>query len=99
MQSVAATIRDIAIIVLAVESIIIGILLIVLAWQIYRLTRALHDELTPLLRDVNETVRVARGTTQFVSGNLVKPTVRIARTVAFVRGATRGIRKVISRLR
>lgn len=99
MQSVAATIRDIAIIVLAVESIVIGILLIVLAWQMYRLTRALHDEITPLLRDVNETVRVARGTAQFVSSNLVKPTMRIARTAAFVRGATRGIREVISRLK
>lgn len=93
------TVRDIAIIVLAVESIVIGILLIVLAWQMYRLTRALHEEIRPLLKDVNETVRVARGTTVFVSSNLVKPTVRVARTVAFVRGATRALREAISRFR
>ncbi len=80
-----ATIRDIAIIVLALESIITGVVLIVLAWQVYRLTKTIQEELTPLIRDVDETVKVVKGTTTFVSKNVVAPTVKISKTAAFVR--------------
>ncbi len=83
------TVRDIAIIILAVESIVIGIVLIILAWQVYRLTRTLKEEITPLIQDVHETVRVARGTTTFVSRNLAKPTIKVAKTAAFVRRAVK----------
>jgi len=99
MTSMTATIRDIAIIILAVESIIVGIAVLVLAWQVYRLTRTIKEEITPLLRDVDETVRIARGTTTFLSTNLVKPTVKVAKTTAFIRRAARTLGDVIAQLR
>lgn len=88
------TIRDIAIIILAVESIITGIVLIVLAWQVYRLARTVQEELKPLLHDVDETVRVVKGTATYMSEKVVAPTIKVSKGVAFVRRAA----KVISEL-
>ncbi len=82
-----ATVRDIAIIVLAVESIVTGAVLIVLAWQVYRLTKTIKEELTPLIRDVNDTVRMVKGTTSFVSDKVVTPAIKVSKTVTFVRRA------------
>ncbi len=82
-----ATVRDIAIIVLAVESIFTGIVLIVLAWQVYRLTKTIKEELTPLIRDMNDTVRMVKGTTSFVSDKVVTPAIKVSKTVTFVRQA------------
>ncbi len=85
------TIRDIAIIILAVESIITGIVLIVLAWQVYRLVKTIREEVTPLIRDVDETVRVVKGTTTFVGEKVVSPAIKVSKTVAFVRRAAQVI--------
>ncbi len=85
------TIRDIAIIILAVESIITGIVLIVLAWQVYRLTKTIREELKPLIQDVDETVRVVKGTATYVSEKVVAPTIKVSKTVAFVRRAAQVI--------
>jgi len=83
------TIRDIAIIVLAVESIVLGVLLAVLAWQVYRLVRTIHQELQPLIQDLDETVRVVKGTATYMSKTVVTPTVKVSKTVAFVRKAAK----------
>ena len=82
-----ATVRDIAIILLAIESMITGIVIIVLTWQVYRLTKTIRDELTPLIRDVDETVRMVKGTTSFVSDKVVTPAIKVSKTVTFVRKA------------
>ncbi len=84
-----ATIRDIAIIVLAVESIVIGVLVAVLAWQVYRLVRTIHEELQPLIQDLDETVRVVKGTATYMSKTVVTPTVKVSKTLAFVRRAAK----------
>jgi len=73
--------------VLAVESIFTGIVLIVLAWQVYRLTKTIKEELTPLIRDMNDTVRMVKGTTSFVSDKVVTPAIKVSKTVTFVRQA------------
>ncbi len=85
------TVRDIAIIILAVESIITGIVLILLAWQVYRLTKTIREELTPLIHDVDETVRVVKGTATYVGEKVVSPTIKVSKTVAFVRKAVKAI--------
>ncbi len=82
-----ANVRDIAIMVVAVESIFTGIVLIVLAWQVYRLTKTIKEELTPLIRDMNDTVRMVKGTTSFVSDKVVTPAIKVSKTVTFVRQA------------
>ncbi|HJX37328.1 MAG TPA: hypothetical protein VJ714_01880 [Anaerolineae bacterium] len=72
-MSAVALIRDIAIIVLAIESLIIGGLLVVLLLQIRGLTRMLQEEVQPILESTRETASTVRGTTVFLSNTFVKP--------------------------
>jgi len=72
-MSGVALIRDIAIIVLAVESLVIGGLLIVLLLQVRGLARMLQDEVYPILESTKETATTVRGTTVFLSNTFVKP--------------------------
>jgi len=77
-----ATARDVAIIILALESIIIGILLVFLIIQIQALVRLLTEEIRPILDSVGETVRTVRGTTAFVSDTVVTPVMRVASIIS-----------------
>jgi hypothetical protein len=77
----SATIRDIAIIIIALQTIIIGILLGVLIWQIWRLVKVIQTELKPIIEDTQVTVNTVRGTTEFVSHNVVDPVIRSNVTV------------------
>jgi hypothetical protein len=72
----SATIRDIAIIIIAVQSIIIGLLIAVLIWQIWRLVKIVQTELMPIIEDAKSTVNTVRGTADFVSHNVVEPVIQ-----------------------
>jgi|YNPNPStandDraft_1061719.scaffolds.fasta_scaffold20928_2 hypothetical protein len=87
MGNVTGTIRDVAIIVLAIESILIGVLLAVLVIQVIRLVRLLRQEVLPILNSTQETVSTVRGTATFVSDHLVQPVVKVASYSAGVRQA------------
>ena len=58
-----ADVRDVAIIVLAVESIVVGIVLILLLWQLRSLTRLLQEEIKPMLDSLQQTIGTVKGTT------------------------------------
>lgn len=79
---ISATIRDIAIIVIAFQSIVITLLLAVLIWQIWRLVKLVQTEIKPIINDTQETVNTVRGTTTFLSHNLVEPVVQSNRAVS-----------------
>ena len=70
---ISGTIRDIAIILIAVETIIINALLVILVWQIWRLVKMFQNEIKPIIDDAQETVGTVRGTATFVSQNVVDP--------------------------
>jgi hypothetical protein len=76
---ISATIRDIAIIIIATQTIVIGVLLGVLIWQIWRLVKLLQTEMKPILRDTQQTVATVRGTTHFVSNQVVDPVISAGR--------------------
>ncbi len=76
------TIRDIFIIVMALESLVIGAALIVLIVQIAQLTNLLRHEIKPILDSTNETINTVRGTTTFLSENLVDPVIKLSGYVA-----------------
>lgn len=84
-----AFVRDLAIILLAVESLIVGIVLIVLVWEVRNLAKLLREEIKPILESADETARTVRGTTVFVSENLVNPVVRIS---GFASGVMQALR-------
>lgn len=72
----SATIRDIAIIIIAIQTIVIGVLLAVLIWQIWRLVKIIQIEVMPIIEDTQETVKTVRGTAEFVSHNVVNPVIQ-----------------------
>ena len=80
-------VRDIAIIILAVESIVIGVLLILLLWQLRSLTVLLQEQIKPMLDSMQETVGRVKGTTSLVSETIVSPAIRISGMVAGMRRA------------
>jgi hypothetical protein len=72
-----ARIRDIFIIFMALESLLLGIVLIILIIQLARLTNLLQNEVKPILDSTSETVNTLRGTTAFLSDNLVQPVIKL----------------------
>lgn len=72
-----AKVRDIFIIVMAFESIIIGVALVVLVIQISKLINLLQNEVKPILQSTKETVDTLKGTSQFLSENLVEPVIKL----------------------
>jgi hypothetical protein len=77
-----AAVRDVAIALLAIESLVIGILLAVLLVQLRKLVRLLRDEIAPLLDQANETVDTVHGTVDLVSRTVVTPLVRVSSVAA-----------------
>ena len=79
------SIRDLAIIFLALESIVTLTLLTILIWQIWRLIKMLQTEILPVIRDAQDTVSTVKGTTTFVSDNVVQPVVSAGSKAAGMR--------------
>jgi hypothetical protein len=96
----AAKLRDIFIILLGIQSIFIGLLMIVavvaiiyVALKMYDLTQFIQNELRPMLRRTDDTIRTVQSRTVFISDAAVKPVIEVmswgAEIKAMVRAFTR----------
>jgi len=72
-----ARLRDVFIIIMAFESVLIGAVLVLLIFQLARLTNLLQHEIKPILDSTNETVSTLRGTTTFISDNISEPIIKL----------------------
>lgn len=95
------TIRDISIIVLALESIVMLLLLIVVIGMLWWLIRTLEQKITPILESANETVNTlgetvntVRGTATFVSDTVVSPIIEVRSYVHGVKSAIQILTKL-----
>jgi amino acid permease len=70
-------IRDVFIIVVALESLIIGVALVVLVVQLASLINLLQNEVRPILKATNDTVNNLRGTAEFLGENVVEPVIKL----------------------
>jgi hypothetical protein len=93
-EATVSFVRDLAIILLAVESLVIGVMLIVLIWEIRGLAKMLREDIKPIIDSADETVRTMRGTTMFVSENVVNPVVRVS---SFASGVMQALRILVRR--
>ena len=75
-----SSVRDLSIIILALESVVVGVLLGILIVQVTRLVRLLRDEVMPILLSTQETLGTIRGTTTFVSDRVVQRVVKVSAT-------------------
>ena len=98
--AIIRTIRDIVIIFLALEGVLIVISLAVLVLQVARLVNLLQTEVKPILENTQETVKTAQGTVGFVSENVVEPVIHMQGFLAglsVLLGNLFGIRRALRR--
>ena len=81
-------IRDVFIIVVALESLVIGVALIILIVQLASLINLLQNEVRPILRSTTDTVNNLRGTVEFLGENVVEPVIKLN---GYLAGMTRVI--------
>jgi hypothetical protein len=72
-----ARIRDVFIIAMALVSMLLVVALVILMIQLARLIVLLQNEIKPILDSTNEAVSNLRGTTIFLSDNLVEPVIKL----------------------
>jgi hypothetical protein len=91
-------IRDVFIIALVLQGILVITALAILILQIARLINLLQNEVMPILKNTQETVSTARGTVEFVSSNLAEPVMKLNGFLAAISVLLRelfGIRRAI----
>ena len=69
--------RDVFIIVVALESLVIGVALVVLVVQLASLINLLQNEVRPILKATTDTVNNLRGTAEFLGENMVEPVIKL----------------------
>jgi membrane protein implicated in regulation of membrane protease activity len=79
---VTSQIRDVFIIFMALEALVIGVALVILVVQLAVLINLLQNEIKPILNSTNETVSTLRGTITFLSNNLTEPVIKVNSYVA-----------------
>jgi hypothetical protein len=90
-QAPLERLRDIAIIFLAFQLILVTITLGGIAAGLIYLIMVLKDQVIPLLAEVTETARRLKGTTDFVTEEAVKPIVTAAGQIAKMRAMARAV--------
>lgn len=81
----AALVRDIFIIFMGLISLLVMVALIILIIQLAVLINLLQNEIKPILNSTTETVNTLRGTTTFISNNLVEPIIKLNEYLAGLR--------------
>jgi hypothetical protein len=97
---VVSLLRDVAIVFVAFEVLLVGGLMIILILQVQSLIALLQDEIKPMMEATNDTLATVRGTTQFVSHNLVSPLMKWSGYLAGIRRVVReagGLRADVER--
>jgi hypothetical protein len=84
---VLAAVRDIAIVLLAVEALVIGALLVVLLLQIRNLVRMFREEIAPVIKATQDTASRVDGTVHLMSDTVVTPLIKINSFATGVRQA------------
>jgi Na+/H+ antiporter NhaC len=77
-------IRDIFVIVVSLETLVIGVALVVLLVQLAGLINLLQNEVRPILSATSETLNTLRGTADFLSESVVEPVVKLNTYLASV---------------
>jgi len=79
---VTTKVRDIFIILLALEMFAIGTALIILIIQVAALTNLLQNEVKPILNSTSDTVNTLKGTVKFLSNNVSEPVIKLNQSLA-----------------
>jgi hypothetical protein len=86
-----SVVRDVLIIVLMLQGILIALALVVLVIQVANLVNLLQSEIKPALNNLQDTLNTVKGSAQFVSESVASPLVKIG---GFTAGASVFIREL-----
>lgn len=78
-------IRDIFLILLSIEFLVIGVALVILIIQLASLINLLQNEVRPILISTKEAVANLKGTTRFLSDNMVEPVIKLNEYLAGIK--------------
>ena len=84
-EGATSQIRDIFIIFMALESVVIGVALVILIVQLSSLINLLQNEIRPIINSTSETVNTLKGTAAFMSNNLSEPVIKVNQFLAMVK--------------
>jgi hypothetical protein len=76
-NTTTSLVRDIFIIFMALEALIIGAALVILSIQLAILINLLQNEIKPILQSTNETVNTVKGTVTFLGNNMAEPIITL----------------------
>jgi len=97
-----AALRDVAIVILALESFLITFIMLVIVILLWDLLAVIQRDLIPLLQSTlesaNETVSTVKGTTTFVSEYFIAPLIQFASALAGIQATIQAlVRRFLSR--
>lgn len=92
-QAPLERLRDIAIIFLIFQLLLVTVILAGIAAGLVFLILVLKDQVIPLLSELTETAKRVRGTTEFMTEEAVKPIIKSAGQAAKVRAMVRAARR------
>ena len=81
-----ACVRDVAIIILMLETFVVTLLLLIIVLLFGQLVATIRHEILPILNSAKRTVDAVQGTTTFVTETLVAPLISIAGFGSGLRG-------------
>jgi amino acid permease len=84
-QETTAQVRDIFIIFMALEAVLIGVALVILIIQLSALINLLQNEIRPIINSTSETVNTLKGTATFMSNNLSEPVIKANQFIAMIK--------------
>ena len=84
-------VRDMAIIVLVLETSVVTLLMALIVILLGRLISMIQEQVLPVLESAKKTVQTVQGTTAFVSDSLVAPLIRIAGFGSAIKGTVRAL--------
>ncbi len=76
-SDVVACVRDVAIIILMLETFVVTLLLLLIVVLFGMLVTTVRNEIIPILKSAKHTVDTVQGTTTFVSDTLVSPLISL----------------------
>jgi hypothetical protein len=85
-SEVVQCVRDVAIVVLVLETFVVTLLLALIVLLFGRLLSTIQNEIMPILNSAKRTVNTVQGTTTFVSDSLVAPLIGLAGFGSAIKG-------------
>lgn len=99
VSSIVAIVRDLFIILLAVQGMIVTLALVVMIVQLAALLNLLQNEVNPIVKNLQDTTSTIKGTAEFLSENVTAPVIETTAWLSGIRAFTKEITGITKHFR